>query len=109
LIKDGETIVIGGLLKDVKSKETIGIPFLSKIPLIGALFRRETDDVAKIDLLIFITGRIMKENELTSRDIAKLEERLDAEDVVVVNNDSKADKNKAKPKSKVKTTNKNKK
>ena len=77
LMKDGETAVIGGLLKDVKSKETIGIPFLSRIPLIGAIFRRETIDTAKIDLLIFITAHIVKEGELTAEEITKLEERLE--------------------------------
>jgi type IV pilus assembly protein PilQ len=55
LMKDGETVVIGGLLKDVKAKETMGIPFLSKIPILGPIFRRDTVDTQKIDLLVFIT------------------------------------------------------
>jgi len=38
LIKDGETIVIGGLLKDVKSEILTGIPILSKIPILGFFF-----------------------------------------------------------------------
>ncbi len=73
LIKDNETIVIGGLLKDVKTKETIGIPLISKLPWIGRFFRRDIDNVAKIDLLIFITARIIKEGELTEDETAKLE------------------------------------
>jgi type IV pilus assembly protein PilQ len=77
LIKDGETIVIGGLLKDVKSKETTGIPFLSKIPILGGLFRRDTYDTQKVDLLIFITARIIEEGEFTADEIAKLEKGLD--------------------------------
>ncbi len=77
MMKDGETIVIGGLLKDVKNKETMGVPFLSKIPLLGLLFRRETLDTQKIDLIIFITARLVKEGEFTPEEIAKLEERLD--------------------------------
>ncbi|MDP3732719.1 MAG: secretin and TonB N-terminal domain-containing protein [Candidatus Omnitrophota bacterium] len=77
IMKDGETIVIGGLIKDVKSKEVVGIPFLSKIPLIGNLFKRETIDNGKIDLLIFITAHIMKEDEFDSEQIAKLEERME--------------------------------
>lgn len=76
MMKDGETIVIGGLLKDVKSKEVIGIPFLSKIPLLGALFKRETEDIQKVDLLIFITARVIKEEEFSPEEIAKLENRL---------------------------------
>jgi len=77
LIKDGETIVIGGLLKDVKSKQNIGIPFLSKIPYLGKLFTRETTDTQKVDLLIFITARIVKEGEFTEEEIAKLEKGVD--------------------------------
>jgi general secretion pathway protein D len=76
LMQDGETIVIGGLLKDIKSKETTGIPFFSKIPFIGGLFRRDTYDTQKVDLLMFITARIMKEGSLTPEEIAKLEEDL---------------------------------
>lgn len=72
LMKDGETIVMGGLLKDIKSKETIGIPFLSKIPILGKLFQRETFDTGKIDLLIFITANIVDEGEFSTEEIARL-------------------------------------
>jgi type II secretory pathway component GspD/PulD (secretin) len=77
IMKDGETVVIGGLLKDVKSKSNMGIPFLSKIPILGIFFRRDTVDTSKIDLLIFITAHIVKEGEFTQEEIYKLEERLD--------------------------------
>ena len=76
-MKDGETIVIGGLLKDVKSKGMTGIPFLSKIPLVGPIFRRDTLDTQKIDLLVFISAHIVKEGEFSPEEIAKMEERLE--------------------------------
>lgn len=76
LMQDGETVVIGGLLKDVRSREIIGVPFLSKIPLLGAIFRRETIDMQKVDLLIFITAHIVKEGEFSLEEVSKLEERL---------------------------------
>jgi type IV pilus assembly protein PilQ len=78
LMGDGETIVIGGLLKDVKSQGKIGIPFLSDIPIIGGLFTRRTNDVEKIDLLIFVTARIVKSGELTEQDISMVKEAMDA-------------------------------
>jgi len=78
LMMDGETIVIGGLLKDVKSKGKIGVPLLSDIPVIGALFTRTTDDVEKIDLLIFITARVIKPGELTEQEMAMVKQALDA-------------------------------
>jgi type IV pilus assembly protein PilQ len=77
LMKDGETIMIGGLLKDIKTKNRQGIPFLSKIPILGVIFSRETIDTGKIDLLIFITARVVKEGEFTPEEIAKLEQRID--------------------------------
>lgn len=77
LIKNGETIVIGGLLKDVKTKEKIGVPFLMDIPWLGKFFTRETDNVSKIDLLIFITARIIDEGELSKDELAKFKQGVD--------------------------------
>ncbi len=76
LLRDGETIVIGGLLKDVKGKEYIGVPFLKDLPWIGKLFGRQTNTITKIDLLIFIKAKIIKEGEYTDEELAKLEQRL---------------------------------
>lgn len=83
LLKDQETIVIGGLLKDVKSREFIGIPFLKDLPWIGKMFGRETTSTQKIDLLIFIKAKIIKEGEYTPEELAKLETRLGRGPVVV--------------------------
>ncbi len=63
LMKDGGTIVIGGLLKDIKTKERIGIPIFNKIPIIGTLFSRYTDDLEKVELLVFVTAKIVNPGE----------------------------------------------
>ncbi len=76
LMKNGETVVIGGLLKDVQTKSVTGVPFLSKIPILGALFRRETIDNSKVDLLIFITAHVVRDDEFSAEEIAKIENRL---------------------------------
>ena len=76
LMKDGETIVIGGLIKDVINKEVNSIPFISKIPYIGKLFQRETIDKSKVDLLIFITAHVVKDDSFTPDIINKLEESV---------------------------------
>lgn len=73
VIGDGDTIVIGGLLKDVKSKSRIGWPFLGKIPVLDLLFTRSTTDLQKIDLLIFITARIIEPGTLSQADIERLQ------------------------------------
>ena len=72
IIESGDTIVIGGLLKDVLSKSRIGLPFLGKIPILGVLFSRNTTDVEKIDLLIFITARIVEEGSVTPQEMERL-------------------------------------
>ncbi len=59
LMRSGETLVIGGLLKDAVRRQTIGMPVLGDIPLIGFLFQRRINDLEKIDLLIFITAQIL--------------------------------------------------
>ena len=79
LMRDGETIVLGGLLKDVKSKEVNGVPFLSKIPILGELFKRETIDKGKIDLLIFITAHVLPDEPLTDKEVGKIENSLGKE------------------------------
>ncbi|MDD3296341.1 MAG: hypothetical protein PHU64_03165 [Candidatus Omnitrophica bacterium] len=68
IIRDGETIAIGGLLKDVRTDYDIGIPFLKDLPYIGQFFKRTTHDTEKIDLLIFITAKIVKPGELIAEE-----------------------------------------
>jgi len=78
LMQDGETIVIGGLLKDVKSKGKVGVPILSDIPIIGGLFTRRTNDVEKIDLLIFITARVVRPGVFSEQEMAMIQKALNA-------------------------------
>jgi type IV pilus assembly protein PilQ len=60
LVDDGDTIVIGGILKDTKKLTDQGIPGLRKLPALGWLFRSERVETSKIELLIFITPRIVQ-------------------------------------------------
>lgn len=76
LMRDTDTVVLGGLLKDVISKETIGVPFLSQIPLVGGLFRRDTYSTQKVDLLIFISARILKDVDFTPEELSRLKDNL---------------------------------
>jgi type IV pilus assembly protein PilQ len=76
LIKSGETIMIGGLIKDVKNESMEGVPFLSKIPLLGNFFQRKTYDTQKIELLIFITAHIVDDKNLSVEQLQLLEQNL---------------------------------
>ncbi len=60
MVNDGGTIVIGGLYKINEDSSNTGVPFLSKIPLLGSLFRNSRKYGKTQELIIFITPRIIK-------------------------------------------------
>ncbi|MBI5047649.1 MAG: type IV pilus secretin PilQ [Deltaproteobacteria bacterium] len=60
LVKDGETTVIGGLYKSASSDAENSIPYLSKIPILGWLFKSNSKVSDSEELLVFITPRIVK-------------------------------------------------
>lgn len=61
ILKDGETVVLGGLYKTVEGETERRIPFLSDIPVIGWLFKSKTKEKRNEELIIFITPRIVKD------------------------------------------------
>ena len=63
ILKDRSLAVIGGLSADSKNDSVEGIPFFSKIPIIGMLFRRESKSSEKKSLLLFITAQIVTSPE----------------------------------------------
>jgi len=63
MVKDGETIVIGGLISNQEDKSTSKVPFLGDIPVLGKLFRKEQTTLAKKELMIFITPHIISDNQ----------------------------------------------
>ncbi len=61
--QDGDTIIIGGLIQEDVSKSKDGIPFLSKIPIIGNLFGNTTDKNTRTELIILLTPHVMKNQQ----------------------------------------------
>jgi len=60
LVRDGDTVVIGGVY-EFKSREDVAkVPFLGDIPFFGSLFKKSNKDSEKAELLIFVTPRIIK-------------------------------------------------
>lgn len=59
MVKDGVSIIIGGLRKITRSKERKGVPFLSRIPILGLLFGSSKDEWSKNELVILITPNIV--------------------------------------------------
>jgi len=67
LIRDGETTVIGGILQISRSENRAGLPWLSKIPVLGYLFRKDTNSTRNRELLIFITPKILKQEPVQAK------------------------------------------
>ena len=63
LVKNGETIVLGGIFEEEKSQGKDSIPFLGNIPVLGRLFRRDRSDNLKRELLVFVTPKILRRTE----------------------------------------------
>ena len=61
LVNDGETAVIGGLTVTRVTRRRVGIPFLMSLPVVGVLFRQDTKEERKQDLLIMVTPHIVNE------------------------------------------------
>jgi len=74
-VDDSETAVIGGLMQDQINKENRGVPFLSSIPLLGALFSYTEEEYVKSELVIFIRP-VVVENASLDGDLADYKKYL---------------------------------
>jgi len=59
-VRDGQTIVLGGLLDHQSERTGGGFPFLSDLPLIGGLFGRQTRRASGTELFMFLTPRVLR-------------------------------------------------
>ncbi|MBN2190918.1 MAG: hypothetical protein JW728_06900, partial [Candidatus Aureabacteria bacterium] len=59
LVKDGTTIIIAGLIKDIKRDNTDKVPLLGDLPLLGYLFQNKATENTKSEAVIFITPHII--------------------------------------------------
>lgn len=60
IVRDGETMVIGGVFVDTQGNNVQGVPYLSRMPVLGWLFKNKSETVSKQELLIFLTPSIIK-------------------------------------------------
>ncbi len=69
IVKDEETVCLGGLRQHSNKGVTTGIPWLSSVPILGWLFKDTGDDFAKSELVIFVTPHIIKQQpKLTEKE-----------------------------------------
>jgi len=62
-VRSGETLVLGGLIKDSASSGKAGVPLLSSIPVVGALFGRHRNTADRTELLVILTPRVLRSDE----------------------------------------------
>jgi type IV pilus assembly protein PilQ len=65
MVKDGQTIVIGGLFRDAITTTRSQVPLLGDIPLVGAAFRGTTDSNVRQEIIVLLTPHIITEPEQT--------------------------------------------
>ncbi|MDD5774519.1 MAG: secretin N-terminal domain-containing protein [Candidatus Omnitrophica bacterium] len=66
LVKDGSTVIIGGLRKETKVSSSSQVPFLGSIPILGRLFSQKSDSKQQSELLIILTPRLITGEVLVS-------------------------------------------
>jgi len=75
MAKDGQTVVIGGILEDQVRKERYKVPLLGDIPLLGLLFSREDQSVKKTELVVFLNITLMNDGIIKSMADSKWKEQ----------------------------------
>jgi type II secretory pathway component GspD/PulD (secretin) len=58
-VKNGGTVALGGLTKEKTRESTTGVPFMSRVPVLGSLFRRDSKSSERRNLMIFVTAHIV--------------------------------------------------
>ena len=80
-VKQGDAIVIAGLVETQEQRKEKRVPLLSSIPLVGGIFRTTDNTIVKKEVMIFITPRLMKEGEIALSDrhnLINTKEELDS-------------------------------
>jgi general secretion pathway protein D len=77
-VQGGETVALGGLITDRRENASQGLPFLSRLPVIGWLFGTKSDSAARTELLVLITPRVVGNTDQARQVTQELRSRLRA-------------------------------
>lgn len=75
-VQSGDTMVLGGLIKDDKNEGSAGLPLLSEIPVFGALFGAKTQGDTRRELIITITPRVVNDNQQAREVTAEFRKKM---------------------------------
>jgi general secretion pathway protein D len=72
-VHSGDALVMGGLMQDRAQATDVGVPVLSEVPLVGALFKNKSDTITKTELVVFLKATIVNGDTLhqTDKDLYK--------------------------------------
>ena len=80
LLQSGQTAVIGGLTTDSEVETVSRVPFISRIPVVGELFKHRIKDRSRRSLIVFVTPTIVhssaEQEMIVQRELARRRERL---------------------------------
>ena len=74
-VEDGQTILIGGLIRRKKTDNETGVPFLKDVPVLGSLFKYQVRGDEKTELLIMITPYVIENEDVLDQYIREFREK----------------------------------
>ncbi len=77
IVKDKQTVVIGGLIDDASTRNDTKVPGLGDLPVLGWLFRKRTETNEKTNLYIFLTPRVIKSPQEADEILKHKKEQMD--------------------------------
>jgi general secretion pathway protein D len=77
-VRDGETLALGGMIQEQRSRSNDGLPFLSRIPLIGGLFGSDDRQTTRSELVVLLTPHVIRTEEDSAAAIADFEQEFRA-------------------------------
>ena len=76
VVQSGETVALGGLIRDIRSDSVSGIPFLSEIPILGNFFKTNAETTLRTELLVLITPHVIHNVEEAAEAMEELRGRM---------------------------------
>ncbi|MDG4555304.1 MAG: type II secretion system secretin GspD [Candidatus Competibacter sp.] len=76
VVKSGQTLVLGGLIRDNRSEGQSGFPILYKIPVLGALFGNTDEQVDRTELIVLITPRVVENSQEADQVTEEIKRRM---------------------------------
>jgi general secretion pathway protein D len=60
VVQNGDSLLIGGIIQEATSRGRSGVPYLMDLPVVGRLFRMDTDNVRRVELIILLTPHVIR-------------------------------------------------